>query len=147
MPDSIEFSAKYRDWLVIKKASVNEETKPEEIAFTLASIRQTLDRKSFEFLGIDLKALDSYVEGITAGKAKRFNDLASAIQALGTPGAKAAVEKSIGAKTELKDIANTYLLRKTLQNLKFDCDVNQEMLSKAYSYLKLPKPPGRKPKQ
>jgi hypothetical protein len=147
MSDSIEFSAKYRDWVVIKKASVQEDTKPEEVAFALASIRQTLDKKAFEFLGIDLAVLDAYVESITKGKAKRYNDLAAAIQELGTPGAKATVDKAIKSKEELKEIANTYLIRRTLQSLKFDTDINQEMLSKAYSYLKMPKPPGRKPKQ
>ena len=147
MTDAIEFSAKYKDWVVIKKATVYEDTKPEEIAFALASIRQTLDKKAFEFLGIDLQSLDSYADGITGGKAKRYNDLAAAIQGLGTPEAKAAVEKAIGEKQELKEIANTYMLRRTIQNLKFDTDMNQEMLAKAYKHLKLPKPPGRKPKQ
>jgi hypothetical protein len=147
MSDSIEFSARYRDWVVIKKASVHEDTKPEEVAFALASIRQTLDKKSFEFLGIDLCALDSYADSITNGKAKRYNDLAAAIQGLGSPEAKTAVEKSIGQKQELKEIANTYLLRRIMKGLKFDTDMNQEMLAKAYPHLKLPKPPGRRPKQ
>ena len=147
MSDSIEFSAKYKNWVVIKRATVYEDTKPEEIALAITSIKQTLDRKAFEFLGMDLAALDAYAEGITKGKAKRLNDLASVIQELGTPAAKAAVEKAIGQKPELKDIANTYLMRRTLQSLKFDCDVNQDMLAKAYPTLKIPKPPGRKPKQ
>ncbi len=146
MSDTIEFSAKYRNWVVIKKATVHEDTKPEEVAFALASIRQTLDKKAFEFLGMDLGSLDAYVDTVTSGKAKRYNDLAEAIQALGSPEAKAAVQKAVGANEELKEIAGTYLLRRTIQNLKFDTDMNQEMLAKAYKHLKLPKAPGRKPK-
>ncbi len=145
--EGIEFSAKYKNWVVIKKATVHDDTKPEEVSFALASVRQTLDKKAFEFLGMDLNVLDAYVDTITKDKAKRYGDLAAAVQELGTPGAKAAVEKAIGTKTELKEIANTYMMRKTLLNLKFDTDINQEMLAKAYSHLKLPKPPGRKPKQ
>lgn len=144
--DSIDFAAKYKDWVVIKKATIHEDMKPEEIAFHLASIRQTIDRKAFELLGVDTKALDDYAAKITGGMRKGFSNLAEALKVLDTKEAKESVGKACGGKEELSEIAGTYLFRKVVQNLKFDFDVSNEMLSKAYPHLKMPKPPGRKPK-
>jgi hypothetical protein len=48
--DSIEFLAKYKDWLAVKKISITNDTKPEEIVLQLAGIRQSLDRKAFEMI-------------------------------------------------------------------------------------------------
>lgn len=141
---SIDFAASYRGWVVIKKASVHEDTKPEEIAFQLASIRQTIDRKAFEILGVDTKALDDYALSVTKEGRKNYQSLANAIQALGSSEAKAAAGKAAG-KAENEEPAKVYLLRRIVQNLGFDLDVNQEMLAKVYPNLKLPKPRGRKP--
>lgn len=149
MPESgsIDFSAKYKDWIVIKKASILPDTKPEEIAFQLASIRQTIDRKAFEILGIDTKALDAYAATITSGMRKSYKDMAQAVQALGSPQSKEAVSSACGSRSELEEPAKTYLFRKVIQGLGFDFDVNQEMLAKVYPHLKLPKPRGRQPKK
>ena len=144
--DSIEFLAKYKDWIAIKKMSITEEVKPEEVAFHLASIRQTIDRKAFEILGIDTKELDSFAENVTKGARKGYKALADAVASLSTKEAREAVEKACNSKPELEEVANAYLLRKVVQNLGFDFDVNQEMLAKVYPYLKIPKPLGRKPK-
>lgn len=145
--DSIEFSAKWKEWVVIKRTTIREDTRPEEIVFSLASIRQTIDRKAFELLGIDTRALDDYAAGTTTGKRKSFKDMAEAVQSLSSAEAKDAVGKSCAAKPELEEVARTYLFRKVIQSLGFDFDVNQEMLSKAYPGLKLPKPRGRQPKK
>ncbi len=145
--DAIEFTAKYRDWISIKKLTVRENTTPEEVAFHLAAIRQTLDKKSFEFLGMNLTPLDAFAESTTAGKKKSFKDLAVCIESISSPEAKTAVETACAVKEELKEIANTYLIRRIMQNLKFDTDMNQEMLAKVYPNLKLPKPKGRLPKK
>ena len=142
---SIDFAANYNGWVVIKKASVRENTKPEEVAFHLASIRQTIDRKAFEILGVDTKTLDDYALSVTKEGRKSYQNLAQAIQALGSAEAKAAVEKACAGRTENGEPAKTYLLRKVVQNLGFDLDVNQEMLAKVYPNLKLPKQRGRKP--
>ncbi len=145
--DSIEFSAKWREWVVIKRTTIREDTKAEEIVFSLASIRQTIDRKAFEFLGIQTGILDEYAIKASSGKKKNLKDLGELVQALGAAQARDAVSASCASKPELQEIARVYLLRKAIQALGFDLDVNQEMLSKAYPHLKLPKPRGRKAKQ
>ena len=82
---------------------------------------------------------------VTKEGRKSYQNLAQAVQALGSQEAKSAVEKACAGKTENGEPAKTYLLRKVVQGLGFDLDVNQEMLAKAYPNLKLPKPRGRKP--
>jgi len=144
--DSIDFLAKYKDWIAIKKMSISDDTKPEEIAFHLASIRQTIDKKAFEVLGIDTKQLDELANKITSGARKSYKALAEAIASLGSQEARDIVAKACNGKEELQEVANAYLLRKVVQNLGFDFDVNQEMLAKVYPQLKIPKPLGRKPK-
>jgi len=145
--DAVELSARYKNWIVIKKLTIRDNTTPEEIVFHLASIRQTIDRKAFEFLGLDTATLDAYADSITKGKGKKFADLGAAIQTLGSPEAKLAIEKGCAGKEIHKEVANAYLLRRVMQNLKFDVDVNQEMLARVYPNLKVPKPRGRLPKQ
>jgi hypothetical protein len=144
--DSIEFLAKYKNWIAIKKMSISDDVKPEEIAFHLASIRQTIDKKAFEILGIDTSILDEEANKITGGARKSFKSLAEAISSLSSEEAREAVQKACKGKEELQEVANAYLLRKVVQNLGFDFDVNQEMLAKVYPELKIPKPLGRKPK-
>ncbi len=144
--ESIEFYARYKNWVAVKKITIREDTKPEEIVAQIASIRQSIDRKAFEILGIDTSALDAYAAQITNGMRKSYASLAKAIESLGKQEAKEQISKATGGKPELEEIAATYLFRKVVQNLSFDFDVNQEMLEKAYPYLKMPKPPGRKPK-
>jgi Protein of unknown function (DUF2666) len=144
--DSIEFLARYKNWLAVKKISIREDTKPEEIALQLSSIRQSIDKKSFEILGIDTVALDNYAAQITGGARKSYGKLAEIVQKLGTAEAKGEASKACKGKEELAEIASTYLFRRVIQNLTFDFDVNPDMLQKAFPNLKVPKPPGRRPK-
>jgi hypothetical protein len=145
--DSIEFSAKWKEWVVIKRTTIRDDTKPEEIVFSLASIRQTIDRKAFDLLGIETTGMDEYATKVTTGMRKNFKDLAQAVQSLSSSEAKEIIEKACASKPELQEVARTYLFRKVIQALGFDFDVNQEMLSKVYPNLKLPKPRGRQPKK
>lgn len=144
--DSIEFLAKYKNWIAVKKISIAEGTKPEEIVLQMSGIRQSVDKKSFELLGIDTAKLDELAGRLTSGKRKSYGSLAEVVQKLGASDVKETVKGATGGKEELADIASTYLFRKTVQNLAFDFDVNAEMLQKAFPGLKVPKPPGRKPK-
>ena len=146
---SVEFSAKWKDWVAVKKITIRNDTKPEEIAFNLASIRQYLDKKAFEILGvyINIKELDDYALKIVSGRKKNFKDIAGAVQDLSTSESRKVIDDSCVKNPDLKDIASTYLLRKVVQLIGFDFDVNQEMLAKAYKELKLPKPRGRQPKK
>lgn len=138
--------AKYGSWISIKKMSIREGTKPQEIVMHLASIRQNIDRKAFELLGIDVKSLDELAATYTGGKRKSYSALAEVLDNFGKEDAKASIEKACKGKEELKNIANIYLFRSVVKTLGFDFDVNPEILQKAYPELKIPKPPGRQKK-
>lgn len=144
--DSIDFMAKYGSWVAVRRMSVYGNTTPEEVVMHLAGIRQTLDRKAFELLGVDTTALDSFSDNLTSEGRKSIANLTEALNKMGSAEAKDAVVKACKGKEELKEIASTYLFRRIVQNLKYDFDVNQEMLVRAYPNLKLPKQRGRKPK-
>jgi len=144
--DSIEFLARYKNWLAVKKIQITEGTPPEEIVLQLSTIRQSVDRKSFEILGIDTAAIDEYATELTKGTRKSFPALAAVVQRLGTKEVKEVVKGATKGKDELAEIASTYLFRRVVQKLMFDFDVNPDLLQKAYPKLKVPKPPGRRPK-
>ncbi len=143
--DAIEFSAKYGNWVVIKKMSIRQDTKPEEISFHLAGIRQTLDKKAFEFLKIDTQKLDAYAEKLSSGVKKNYDGLSEALKMISSQESKRIVAEAAG-KEEHGKIASAYLFRRVAQNLGLDFDVSQEMLAKIYKDLKIKKPLGRQKK-
>ena len=145
--ECIDFFADYGKWIAIKRMSVRSETKPEEVAFHLASIRQSIDKKIYEAAGIDTTALDSYAESVVSGSRKQFSALGERLAELSSEKDREAVRKASGGKKELDGAAEGYLFRTVVQKMGFDLDVSQEMLSKAYPYLKVPKQRGRKAKQ
>ena len=145
--ESIEFSAKYKNWVVIRKTSIYEDTNPEEIAFALAGIRQSIDKKAFEILNIDTASLDSYAEKLASSTKKSIAGFSEAISKITSTESKAAIEKGAMGKSEHENISRIYLIRKVAQLLNMDFDVNQEMLSKIYPSLKVPKQRGRKAKE
>lgn len=145
--ESIEFSAKYGSWIAIKKQTIRSDTKPEEIAMQLASIKQMIDRKSFEVLGIDMDSLNAYSEKVTSGMRKGSESLAEAVKRLGSQESKDAVQKACNGKKELEGPAGVCLFRKTVQNLNYSVDLTPELLQKAYPNLKIPMPPGRRAKK
>ncbi len=144
--DSIEFSAKYKNWVAIRKMTIHPDTKAEEIAFSLSGIRQSIDKKTFEFLDIDTASLDAYSEKLAGSVKKSIGGFSEALLKFSSPEAKAAIEKACEKKPEHMAFARVYLIRKIAQLLNLDFDVSQEALSKIYPKLKVPKPKGRMPK-
>ena len=144
--ESIDFMVKYGPWVSIKKMSIGPKTTPQEIVLHLATIRQSIDRKAFEVLGIDTKSLDELAATFTAGKKKNYATLGEILSDFGAKDTKAAIAKAIGEKEQLKGIATTYLFRSLVKGLGFDFDVAPEALQKAFPELKIPKPRGRKKK-
>ncbi len=145
--DSIEFLAKYGSWVSIKKLLIDESTKPEEVVFHLALIRENIDRKAFEFLGLDTNVLDSAASQVAGSGRKSYKSLAEALTKFGAADTKDVIEKACKGKEELKEFAATYLFRAVVKNFGFDFDINQQMMSKVYPDLKVKKPPGRQAKR
>jgi hypothetical protein len=139
----IDFMAKYKDWISIKRMGIYGDTRPEEVVFHMALIRSTIDNKAFELLGIKTDVLDTAAGVVTAGKKSGYSSLAEAISALDSPDTKKAIAEACGEKGDLSPVAKIYLLGKVLNNLNFDSGINQKVLSKIYPDLKIKKPMGR----
>ncbi|MFH1470115.1 MAG: DUF2666 family protein [Candidatus Micrarchaeota archaeon] len=153
----IVFSAKYGNWISIKKMSIDEKTSPAEVAFMLSGVTNTIDRKGFVFLGIDTDIIDAYVEGVVGGKRRSYGAVAEIFSNLKGAEIKEELLKAIKQdvaplppdKTgnpvsweEKLPLAESYFMRSLMKRIGFDFNVNGEVLSKLYPDLKFPKPKG-----
>ncbi|MDE1871390.1 MAG: DUF2666 family protein [Candidatus Micrarchaeota archaeon] len=141
----IDFMAKYRDWISIKRLGIRENTKPEEVVHHLAAIRSTIDSKSYPLLKVNTSMLDQYASKLSANSRRSYSSLSSAIAALDNPETKKVLAES--CSKELAPIAETYLLGRLITDMGFDTSINQRLMSKIYPDLKPPKAPGRKGKK
>ncbi len=139
--ERIDFMAKYRDWVSIKRLGIHSDTKPEEVVHHLASIRSTIERKSYTFLGIKTELLDEHAKSLCAGTRKNYTSLATTINRMANPETKRVLENA--ASRELMPIAEAYLLGRVVNAVGFDTEVNQTMMSKIFPDLKPPRAPGR----
>ena len=142
----VDFLAKYKDWISIKRLGIRPDTKPEEIVFHMAGIRNTIDVKAFPFMGIKTAPLDAAASKLTEDKRKSFADLSQAILGLNGTEAKRAVEEACADKKELAPLAWIYLIGRVLNNLDYDASINQKTISKIFPNLKIKKPLGRQKK-
>jgi hypothetical protein len=141
-PDEyIDFMAKYKDWISIKRIGIRENTRPEEVVFYLAGIRTTIDSKSYPMLNIKTSLLDAYAQKVCQGSKKNYESLASALQKLGTPDAKKVISEA--SSKEFAPLAETYLLGKVITTIGYDASINQTQISKIFPDLKVKKPLGR----
>ncbi len=142
----VAFMAKYKDWISIKKLSIDKETKPEEVAAHLTSIRMATDRKLPQILGINTEELDLYANDSTNNMRKSVANLEKIVDILCSDNTKKTVSKAIPSDS-VRGIAVIYLFGKMLQNIKMDLDVSSDTLVSMFPGLKIPKPKGRMPGQ
>jgi len=139
--DEIAFSAKYKNWIVIKKMSIDENTKEPEVAHILSGIRETIDRKAFELNGINMVKIDEYVATITKGRRKGYSSL---VEIFGNLKQNEVRELLLASSSEQTlPLAEAYFIRRLITALGYGLDVTTETLAKMYPELKLPKPKGR----
>ncbi len=141
-PDEfIDFSAKYKEWVAIKRLGITPQTKPEEIAYHLAGIRATIDSKMFRVLGIDVDAIDARIKQIPkAGKGA--SAVSQALAEIEKPEFKRALAESCSSQA-LLPFAKTYALNKMINETGTETSLSQLALSKVFKELKPPKAPGR----
>jgi hypothetical protein len=145
----IDFMAKYKDWISIKRIGIRPDTKPEEVAYYLAGIRSTIDSKAYSFLGIKTSVIDEFIGRITNGKRKSYGALSEVVNSINSPDAKAALADACGEHKDQIPLAEIYLLGKAISSIGFDISLNQGAMSKVFPDLKPPKKPpgGRKKKE
>ena len=138
--EEIMFAARYKDWLVVKKLLIVENTLPEEIAITLASIDKTLVRKSYEYTGINTGIIEAYVLTV-AKKGRTFANLSAVFGSL-QPGVVKAALMPACPKPELYPFAESYFIKKLLEEIGFDPCLEPETIGKVYPHVKVAKPRG-----
>ena len=142
--DHIDFTAKYGKWVSIRRMTIHQDTKPEEVVYHLAGIRAAVEGKSFSFLGIDTAALDGYSLKLKGGAGKGgLGALASAIAKLEGSEAKGVISAAVPDK-QLSKVAASYLLNRVISDFGYSTSVGQLELSKIYKHLKPPKMPRAK---
>jgi hypothetical protein len=139
--DEITFSAKYKEWISIKKMDIEEKTTAPEVVHMLSNISETASRKAFEISGIDRSKIDAYASDLVKGKRKGYSTLSEIFGSLKQNEVK---DVLISASSEqLLPIAEVYFIRSLLRGLGYDVEISGEMMSKMYPELKFPKPRGR----
>ncbi len=141
----ILFSAKYKDWIAVKKKTIDDKTEDKEIIAILSSISNTTARKAFDFSGINKSIIEEYAAKLTRGKRKGLSNLVTIFSELKQNELKENLLKAC-PKEELLPIAEAYFMNCVLSNLAYSTSVTIELLSKIYPDLKLPKPRGRRKK-
>ena len=136
----IDFMAKYRDWISIRRLGIRSDTKPEEVAHYLAGVRSTANEKAYSFLQIDTKALDGKAKEMCSGMRKSYSSLATALQKMEGTDAKRAVSES--CSKELAPIAEAYLIGRIMSEVGYESGISQGAMAKAFPGLKMPKAPG-----
>jgi len=137
----IVFSAKYRDWIAIKKLSVDGNTKPEEVSAILASINSTLQRKSYDFIGINREAIEEYAKSLSKGKRKAYGSLAEVVSSV-KPGEVKEKLLSCCPDPKLLPIAESFFLKSLVESIGFRTTLDADVLTEVYPHLKIPKPRG-----
>ena len=66
--DEIAFSAKYKDWVSIKRMDIDEKTSAPEVVNMLSGVGDSVSGKAFELSGIGRGRIDTYVNELAKGK-------------------------------------------------------------------------------
>jgi hypothetical protein len=113
--EKIEFSAKYKDWLVVKRLSITDQTPLQSVLYILANIWGTIESKLPDYLaanGVNIADLDAQAEKLAAELSKKSFRVPD-------------------VKDELtKEVAKLYASRKVLELAKWPININIKTLQK-----------------
>ena len=147
--ESVVFTARYKEWMVIKKLSIDQTTTPQEVSAALASMEATISRKSYEFTGINQEAIEAIAAKLGAGKRKSYVSLSEALSALKPTELKAQLLTACPTPAHLP-IAENYFVKCLIDNLGFKTNLDTATLSGTFPEIKVTKPRGnfgkKKPK-
>ena len=114
--EKIEFLAKYKDWVSVKRLSIDDKTRPKDIVYILGAIWATIEEKLGRYLvesGVEKEKLDAQAEKIAKELGKR-------------------VTVSLrGVDDELsKEVAKIYVIRRAMEIAKWPIQINTKKLLK-----------------
>src|SRR3989344_3281270 len=135
----VNFSARYKDWMVVKKLSIESNSTPQEVSAILASVEATLSRKSYEFTGINQGIIEALAAKLTGGKRKSYVSLSEALSAMKPTELKTELLLACPTPKHLP-IAENYLLKCMLDALGFRTNLDMETISGTFPEIKVTKP-------
>ena len=130
--DSIEFFAKYKDWLCVKRLEVDSSTTNLDVVSWLNSVSSSTGRKAFEVLGVDVESLIPHAKKITEHLKGGTSSIIEAYQRMGSTDSKEAVKKACKGKDEMLPFAQAFLFKAVLNNLNI-IDAGMYALKSNYS--------------
>ncbi|MEM3227915.1 MAG: DUF2666 family protein [Candidatus Micrarchaeaceae archaeon] len=134
----IDFMARYKDWIAIKRIGIRDGTKPEEVSLYLSSVKNTIEPKLYNFLGIDFGAVENLARELTKGMRKGYNSLAQLLPKLDSKDVKEALAGACKNPDTLP-IAKACLFGRVLDNLGLEAFASPETILKVFPELKIPK--------
>lgn len=137
----VDFMAKYKDWVSIKRLGIRPNTSPQEVVMHLSGIRSAIDSRAYRILGIKTEALDNLASRISAGKPKGPESLAHIIKELNSPETKKEISSACSTETIAK-AAQIYVFNKALEGLNYETSIKPQLLAKLFPELKLSVPGG-----
>jgi len=144
--DGIAFSAKYGDWISIKKMSIDGKVPAYEVAAMLASIRETVDKKAFQLAGVKTDLVEARAAALAKGRRKALGSLAELFSSMNAGDMQAFFATAV-AEPKNANFAEACFFKALSSAIGFDFEVRLETLKKIHPDLKTPMPKGRKPKK
>ncbi|RLF95001.1 DUF2666 domain-containing protein [Thermococci archaeon] len=116
MEDKINFFAKHEKWIVVKKMDIDENTEKIDIARLLISIRDTVNKKIFEYFDeeFDLQKIENIISDIVPDGKLSEEKIAEIFKKLKSP----IVTKRLEGDKLKKEISKQILTEKVLQKIK-----------------------------
>jgi hypothetical protein len=133
----IDFLAKYKNWVSIRRQALDESTKPEEVSLILAMIRNTIESKYYSLI-IDTPKLDAYATKLVSG-AKGYSAAGAALAQMESPEARREIIAACPDK-RLKRIAESYLASRVIERAGVKTSIDIKEMLKVYPELKAYKP-------
>ncbi len=131
MEDKIEFIAKHKNWFVVKKIKIDENTESIEIARLLASIDETVLNKIVEYLPFDIDKLYKIADEIFQKKKGRITEeeIAQVLKKLKSPATTRKLNEITESK-EGKEILKAILNNIILERLGIPTRVSPKVIEK-----------------
>ncbi len=134
----VDFIIHYRDIVAIKRMRIMPNTRPEEVAFTLAGIRRAISSDRYRIMGIDVEGIKDIIKMRTAGATKRLAALSSYGRIINDEELLDEL-KSTYDNPALKDAARACLLLELMEAINQPAFMTQKQLSRIYKDLKVKK--------
>ncbi len=117
MDDKINFVGKHEKWIVAKKMEITEKTNDVDIARLLLSVRDTVDRKLFEYFekDFDMEEIDSIVADIVPEGRMSGEKVAEVFKQL-----KYSVPRKLEGNKVEKEVKKQLITEKVLEKLSFN---------------------------